>query len=332
MGAWFKVDGIMDAIRPENTMIDDDLAYTTYAKYLAKVALLFQDNGLPLKYLTLQNEPLFGWAQYPGMYFTASQANRLSAAVVAQFAQDGLSAVKLLSYDHNWDVPEYPFENLFHADSAFAGTAWHCYAGEMAPAMESIGKAFPEKEQHFSECTGWFNGSVCDINNGMVGFGSNHNWDMTNIFLGSVSKGASSGIKWIMVLDENCGPFLPKVEFISGRPLVSIPGTAASMSDIKFNQDFWTVAHMARFIRPGAHRVQSQMQSSGAPPAIIEAFRDDTAQTLTLIAINLDQNREMPLTVVVDGQQLTYTLTAWSTVNLVWTHSAGASSGLAAFV
>merc|ERR1740122_842076 len=206
-------------------MIDDDLAYTTYAKYLAKVALLFQDKGLPLKYLTLQNEPLFGWAQYPGMYFTASQANRLSAAVVEQFAEDGLSAVKLLSYDHNWDVPEYPFENLFHADSAFAGTAWHCYAGEMAPAMESIGKAFPEKEQHFSECTGWFTDRTCDI---------------------------------------------------------------------KFNQDFWTVAHMARFIRPGAHRVQSQMQSSGAPPAIVEAFRDDAAQTLTLIAINLDKNREMP--------------------------------------
>merc|ERR1711920_628873 len=104
-------------------------------------------------------------------------------------------------------------------------------------------------------------------------------------------------------------------------------------SDIKFNQDFWTVAHMARFIRPGAHRVQSQMQSSSAPPAIIEAFRDDAAQTMTVIAVNLDQNREIPLTVVIGGQQLTYTLTAWSTANLVWTHSAGASSGLsAAFV
>merc|ERR1711920_898946 len=257
--AWLKVDGILDAIRDENTLIDDDLTYTTYAKYLAMVAQLFQDNGVPLKYLTLQNEPLFGTAQYPGMYFTAKQSVRLGLAVKNQFAQDGL-AIKILSWDHNWDV--------------------------------------------------------------------------TNILLGSVAKGSQSSIKWIMVLDENCGPYLPKVTFQWGRPLISIPSTASSMSDIKFNQDFWSVGTLARFIRPGAYRVESQLQSSGAnPPAIIEAFRDDTAQTMTLVAVNLDLNRDLPLTVSVGGQQLSYTLTPWSTVNLVWDHAAGSSSGSsAAFV
>lgn len=77
--------------------------------------------------------------------------------------------VRLLAYDHNWDVPSYPLDVLgaMASPSTFAGTAWHCYGGEMAPAMEQVHAAFPGYEQHVTECTGAYPDSVCDITKGM---------------------------------------------------------------------------------------------------------------------------------------------------------------------
>jgi glucosylceramidase len=316
--AFFKEKGTIEAHTNENTLIDDDVTYSTYAKYLVKVAKLFHSHGVHLSYLTLQNEPLFGTANYPGMYLNPQQAVRLGQQVKAQLAGAGLPPLKILAYDHNWDEKWYPMQALEAYRTPFVGTAWHCYGGDMKDAQGEMQWRHPEAEQHFTECTGWFSDRVCNINNGMQGFGWNHDWDMTNTLLGSVSYGSQSGMKWIMVLDEECGPYLPGVHFQSGRPLLSIPSWASSMADMKFNQDFWTIGHLARFIRPGAHRVHSELHSPSSPPAIIEAFRDDSARTLTLIAVNLDHDRDLPLNIDVGGKRLQYNLPRWSTVNMVW--------------
>jgi glucosylceramidase len=251
------------------------------------------------------------------MYLDAGQSVRLGKQVKLQLDDAGLPPLKILAYDHNWDEVSYPLESLRAANTPFVGTAWHCYAGDMKTAQSAHLEAFPEAEQHFTECTGSYPGNRCDISKGKAGFGFHHNWDMANVYLGSVSYGAQSGIKWIMVLDEECGPYLPGVHFQWGRPLVSVPKTASSMADIEFNQDFWTTGIMARFIRPGAYRVNSELTSASTPNAIIEAFRDDARGTLTVIAVNLDRDRALPLTIGVGRDQLQYTMPRWSTVNIV---------------
>jgi O-glycosyl hydrolase len=79
--------------------------------------------------------------------------------------------VKLLAYDHNWDVPSYPLSVLdATTPGTFAGTAWHCYAGDMTSAMEQLHTAYPDVPQHITECTGSFPNDACDITKG-----SSHN-------------------------------------------------------------------------------------------------------------------------------------------------------------
>ena len=41
------------------------------------------------------------------------------------------------------------------AGNAFAGAAFHCYAGQVSN-QDSFTKAYPNKEVYFSECTGTF--------------------------------------------------------------------------------------------------------------------------------------------------------------------------------
>jgi O-glycosyl hydrolase len=80
--------------------------------------------------------------------------------------------VQLLAYDHNWDVPSYPLDVLasMKERDTFVGTAWHCYGGEMAPAMDQLHEAYPQYEQHVTECTGGYPDGICDITKGVSPF------------------------------------------------------------------------------------------------------------------------------------------------------------------
>lgn len=76
-------------------------------------------------------------------------------------------SVKLLAYDHNWDVPSYPLDVLTQSTAGtFSGTAWHCYGGDMATAMDQMHEQFPTYDQHVTECTGAYPGGICDITKG----------------------------------------------------------------------------------------------------------------------------------------------------------------------
>jgi glucosylceramidase len=293
--SWLKVNGTLVAYSESNTLVDDDQVYSTYASYLKKSVDAFEAKGLRIQYLALQNEPLFGTSdQYPGMYLSAQNAAKL-ARVVRPLFRD--SKTKLLAYDHNWDHPEYVESVLNSAKDNFDGVAWHCYGGDMASAQDRIQSFAPNLPQLLTECTGGYPDNKCDISKGMTNFGFNHEWDMKNILLGAAIHGATAGLKWIIALDENCGPTLPTVTFTNGRPLVSIPSTAQSIDDIKFNQDFWSIAHMSRFLTVDSVRVNTAVKVSGnvASSVLAAAFTDKVSAIHTAIIMNLDHSKSAHL-------------------------------------
>jgi len=325
--AWLKVGGTMDGKANSNTLRPDSKVFQTYALYFKNVVDTFAGFGLPLDYISLQNEPLFGHGNYPGMYLDPKDAAKLGMLVKSAVGD----SVKLMAYDHNWDRPDYPKSVLDAAPDAFAGTAWHCYAGKN-DAQDEVHAAHPEKETHVTECTGSYPNHKCDIEKGMSGFGGNHEWDMEHILLGATTHWASSGIKWIMALDQNCGPTLPQVTYHNGRPFVSVPDGAQTISDIKFNQDYWSVGHMSKFVRKGSFRVQSNKTDFTSPEDrdsnyIAEAFSDGNGTT-TLIVLN--QNHQTSLRVGVDvnsvkftpdgsddGNAYSFTVPAWGTAVVI---------------
>lgn len=196
----------------------------------------------------------------------------------------------------------------------FAGTAWHCYGGDMSSAQDTNHGAFPNAEQHMTECTSNY-GSSCDISKGMSNFGWDHEWDMKNLFLGNTARWGQSGMKWISVLNENCGPTLQSMGSFHGKGLIAVPSWASSINDIKFNQDFWTIAHMARFVKRGSRRIASNGERGDA---LVESFEHEQSQSITLMAYNPDHSNDMQLKLHYGGNQLTYTVPAWGTAVLVW--------------
>lgn len=80
--SWLKEWNSLIAWSNDNTLINSDAAYNTYAQYFAKTIAAFRQQGIAIQYVTLQNEPLFGdSSQYPGMYFESWQAAKLGTCV-----------------------------------------------------------------------------------------------------------------------------------------------------------------------------------------------------------------------------------------------------------
>jgi glucosylceramidase len=327
--SWLKEWNSLLGLSEENTLLSTEEAYQTYGNYFKLTYETFRSKGLQIKYFTLQNEPLFGDNKlYPGMYFTAEHEYRLGRIVSELLGEE--EEVKLLAYDHNWDHPEYPLEILSRQSGEekkiFDGVAWHCYGGEMTKALEEIRGSYPAASQHITECTGSFPSSTCDITQGMTSFGWNHEWDMQNLFLGAAGVGSSSGTKWIIALDENCGPVLPGVEYTFGRPFVSIPLSldpeVMTFEDVKWNQDYWTTAHMSKFISPQDVRIQTTLQEGGnyTKNFLSEAFYNLKTHQVTCLLMNLNHDgEEEPIVTISQGSTLFhFQIPQWSTVIFQW--------------
>lgn len=300
--SWLKTFDTLIAYSNSNTLTNDEKTYQTYAKYLSKVLQTFSVYNVPIDYLTLQNEPLFGTgSEYLGMYLSSEQAVKLAAYLTPLLKAgktDKTPKTKLLAYDHNWDHPEYPmdFFSSQTTDNHFSGVAWHCYGGSMSSAHEQVHTAYPDIPQWVTECTGSFPDGVCDINLGMDGFGFNHEWDMNNILLGASSHWAVAGIKWILALDEGCGPVLSGVSYTTGRPLVSIPSNSTQASELKYNQDYYSLAHLSKFIGSGmSSRVGSSKSGSSINSVLAEAFYSDSTGIMNVIAMNNDHDNSQAM-------------------------------------
>ena len=74
---------------------------------------------------------------------------------------------------------------------------------------------------------------------------------MSNIFIGTVNNWSRNALLWNFALDENDGPKNKGCD--NWRGVV----TVKSGGDVTKNVEYYTIAHMSKFVRPGAHRVQA---------------------------------------------------------------------------
>src|SRR5438128_138704 len=137
---------IRGQLKPEN--------FGSYAAYFVKFLQAYAAEGIPVDSVTVQNEPHFTGEDYPGMYMTsADQTTFIRDYLAPAFARGGL-ATKILTFDQNWNEPNYPLEVLSDvgARTAVAGSAFHCYAGDPS-AMDAVHTAHPDKGLHVTECS-----------------------------------------------------------------------------------------------------------------------------------------------------------------------------------
>ena len=277
--------------------------YTPFANYFVKYIQAYQAAGIPIHYISLQNEPLYVPGDYPGMFMNAAtQLVVLRDSLLPALATNHL-ATQVLIYDHNWDRPDYPAAILSDAavlaSSQVAGTAWHGYGGTPG-VMLSLARQFPGKGNYETEHSGgtWVTDQVRD--------------DFEEIIHVMRSWGKSY-VKWSIVLDQNHGPNTGGCN--SCNPLVTVNTVSGLVS---YNIDYFTLGHFSKFILPGANRVFS----SNAAGLISAAFMNNDGSKV-LVVFN-DSPSSRAFQVGWGAQHFDYSLPSLSGVTFTWS---GAQSG-----
>jgi O-glycosyl hydrolase len=222
------------------------------AEYFVKFVQAYDEAGVPISYISPQNEPM-GTPTWPGMFLSAYQEAELIKKIGKAFEANGIST-KILAWDHNWDVPSYP-ETIFSDPAASqytAGTGWHIYSGD--PTYQTVvHNDYPSKETFITEATGgvWQDSDQTAFTEALGTWIINgtRNW-------------ANGVMLWNIALDPDRGPLNSDTAGIPMlRGLLTIDPADGQVS---YNVDYHALAHASRFVRPGARRIYSNTFGEGS--------------------------------------------------------------------
>jgi glucosylceramidase len=275
--------------------------YASYAEYFRRFIRAYAAEGVPMFAVTMQNEPAFEPADYPGMRLDPKQRAALIGQHVGPlFAREGISTV-IFDWDHNWDVPAEPLGVL--SDSVarryVSGVAWHCYAGEPS-AQATVHAAYPTKDAFFTECSGgaW-----------APSFADNLKWNVSTLIIDSVRGWARGVAYWNLALDENAGPHLGGCS--NCRGVITINSVTGAVTR---NVEYYVLAHASKFVRPGAHRIASTTNVGG-----LESVAFKNADDGSKVAIVLNSSPGVVSFAIQNvDRAIPYSIPAGAVATLVW--------------
>ncbi len=292
--AWMKSGDTMNG----GGLREDAMA--VYAQYLVRSLRAFASAGVPVKYLSVQNEPLHDTTDFPGTLMLADQQKRLIGADLGPDLKRAGLKTEVLAYDHNWDHPEYPLEVLSDPAAApfVAGSALHCYGGRPS-AQTAIHERFPDKGVWMTECSGgtWQKESPL--------------LSTTHLLMDSTRSWAKAVVLWGIALDQSHNPHAGGCGTCRGLVTVNLNQSPVTVS---YNGDYYALGHASRFVHPGATRIGSS--SPGRQSLETVAFQNVDGSIALLVLNNAATQQEFNISW--RGRALPAALPPGSLATYVW--------------
>ncbi len=291
--AWMKASGNTHggALLPEY--------YQAFADYHVKFIQAYKAAGLPIDAITPQNEPMYSTEGYPTMSMTIGEQQSFVRDFLGPAIRKAGLSPHILILDHNWDLTNYANQVL--SDPAAAdfidGVAFHCYGGDVSN-QSVVHNAHPDKGIWFTECSGgdW-----------APNFADNLNWNMQNLVIGNIRNWGKSVILWNLALDEKAGPQNGGCGNCWG--VVTINQTTG---EVKYNEEYYVLGHVSKFVTPGAFRIVSEKSGSSAPNNV--AFINPDGSIVLIVQASQEAN----FNVNWNGMSFTYHLPSQGVVTFKW--------------
>jgi len=297
---WMKDGGRLEggSLKPEH--------YDDYAEYLVKAVQAYKKEGVPVDYLTAQNEPFFEGG-YPSMKMTSAQQADFLKVLDSKLGAAGLDT-ELFAYDHNWDHPEYPLDVLAKTKDVkrVAGAAFHCYGGE------------PEAQQKVRDAGGRVLETECsgtDADDSSQTFASTLKWQTENLVIRSMRAGSETVVPWNLALDSKGGPQYGNC----GTKCNGVVEIGDGGDTVAKNAEFYVLGHVSKFVDRGAHRIASTTQGSGGLQNVTFENPDGSRASVVLNASG--SSKRFSLTE--NGKSLDYDLPAGAVATFDWPGAPG---------
>lgn len=292
--------------------------YQDYANYFVKVIRAFERRGVPVRSLSVVNEPGYATTGYPSMMMSAEdQIMFVGRHLGPTLERWGLRPL-IFGLDHNWDMSEQANQLLADpvASRYYHGIAYHCYGGYRW-AMHDTFNAHPGKEVIQTECTGTLYDDQPPPNPS-----GDFLWWMENQAVDAVQMGTSGGMGWNLCLDEKNGPQngikdgkdnggcdhcrgLVRTDFSGAKPKVT------------YHPEYHGLAQLSRFVRKGARRVELKAKTDENVYAVAVKNPDGS---MVFVALNKNNT---PLAFqlrrhAADCLAVSYQIPARGAVTLTW--------------
>lgn len=269
--------------------------YAVYANYLVKYIQAMQAKGIRIDAITPQNEPL-NPKNNPSMVMQATeQAEFVKNNLGPAFASAGITT-KIILYDHNCDVPDYPISILNDAAARkyVDGSAFHMYGGDIS-ALSTVHDAYPDKNLYFTEQ--WVGGPG--------DFPGDFSWHVKTLVIGATRYWSKNVLEWNLAADEN---YQPHTDGGCTRCL----GALTISNTVKRNVAYYIIAHASKFVPAGSVRISSNI--IGKLHNV--AFKTPEGKKV-LIVLN-DDSTAQNFNIVFNGKMATTSLAAGAVATYVW--------------
>lgn len=286
--------------------------YGAYAQYFVKFIQAYAAEGIKIDAVTIQNEPHHEAGNYASM--------RMEAAEQAEFIKNYLGPAfeatdirtKIITWDHNWNEPEYPIEILNDpaAKKYIAGSAFHGYAGSVENQAQ-VHDLHPDRGIYFTESSG---GDFSPV------FGNNLVWDVQNLIIGATRNWAKTSLKWNLALDEEHGPRVGGCTDCRGV----VTANKESKTITSLNEEYYAFGHASKFVRPGAVRIKSNTFGDGSIENV--AFKNKDGSKALIVLNSSKAEREFK--VQWGGGSFAYILPAGAVATFKWDGSPVGETGV----
>lgn len=250
--------------------------HSTWASYFSKYIKAYQQEGIDIWGVTVENEPLGNDNNWESMHFTPEEMTAfVKEHLGPQFEKDGLASVKIFGYDQNRGKELEKWAKVMFADKVaakyFSGTAVHWYAStyDYFPAsLQYTHELAPEKHLINTEaCVDAQVPKWQDDNWYWSKEATDWGWTWApqdqkylhpkyvpvfryaRDIIGCLNNNVDGWIDWNMVLDKQGGPNWFK-NWCTAPVIVD-----TDKGEVYFTPLFYTIAHFSKFIRPEAVRI-----------------------------------------------------------------------------
>ncbi|MCX6205702.1 MAG: glycoside hydrolase family 30 protein [Bacteroidetes bacterium] len=249
--------------------------YQSWANYYIKFIKTYQEIGIPIWALSVQNEPMAKQTWESCNYTAEEETNFIKNYLGPTLVKSGLGDKKLIAWDHNRDLL-YQRASAVLNDPAAAKYVWgigfHWYeswtgGGNIYDNVRRVYEAFPNTHLMFTE------GCVEKYDATRVKewrYGEMYGRSMINDF----NNGTVAWTDWNILLDEKGGP--NHVGNFCFAPVHADTKTG----ELTYLNSFYYIGHFSKFIRPGAKRIIS---SASRGQFLTTAFQNTNGSIVVVV-------------------------------------------------
>ncbi|KAK0567293.1 hypothetical protein OC861_002797 [Tilletia horrida] len=239
------------------------------AQYYLRSIKAWQDDGVPIWGMTIQNEP--NWAPpYPSCYMSTEQqaglVKAIRSALKDQKSFGDLAHLVLLGHDDNFD----DFADAINLSEAVGdqldGYGWHCYNGDPSMVTNLTAALARQnqggKGQYMTECSG--------THSSTTNRWASQVWWLEQLYMPALRMDMRAALTWNLALDSAFGPRLDSAicsNCVGPLEITSpdhklVPGVQAGPQFINMNHLNVASQDLGRIGGGTAHRVSSMWTPS----------------------------------------------------------------------